>query len=561
FILSVTFIWDNVFIASGIKFQKLPGFSNLPNLKIVNIPEKRNPFVLVLLTTIGGLLTGLVVSKFLRKEEYSAESSVTIHAYHNLGARLRDRIPFFRLVAASLTLGFGGSAGREGPMTQIGAGIASIISRLFSLKEKERRIAYIAGVAAGVGGIFKAPLGGALFAVAFLYHHDYEVEGLVPGIIAAIVSYCVVCSVFGPGPLFETQAFGSPTLEELPFYAILGLICGILGIIYVKFISIIKNFFVKLEKFVPYYLIPAIGGFLLGVIAIPFPQVLGGGYELLQDIINDEFAMEMLLILIFAKMLATAITIGSGGNGGLFAPSLAIGALIGGITGKFLKLLAPEIIKSSGAFTIVGMAGFFAGIANVPVATMIMIAEMTNSYSLVVPLMLVEAIAYSITMNYSLYETQLPSRAESPAHIHELRIPILEKIKVGNIMTKDIITLSPSDPALKVMEMIEKHKHLGYPVTENGKLVGIVTITDVENIPDEDIEKLKVKDVMSKDIVVTYPDETLYDCLHKLVKHDISRLPVVKREEREKLLGLITKTDILIAYAREEDKLRRYKRG
>ncbi len=511
-------------------------------------------YLLLIIPTIGGLISGIIVYSLAPEAEGHGTDAV-IKSFHIHKGRIRKRVPIVKTIASIITIGSGGSAGREGPIAQIGAGFSSFLADILKLGERDRRILLICGVAAGIGCIFKAPLGGALFAMAVLYKRDYEVEGIIPAVISSIVAYSIFCSIVGWAPIFTTPEYNFTHPVELLCYALIGIICGLIGMIYVKvFYGLRDNLFRKIR--IPKHFIPAIGGFMIGLLALFYPQVLGTGYGWVQEAINGKLVLSLMIVLIFAKILATSFTISSGGSGGVFAPSLFIGAMIGGSVGNISYSLFPEIITQPSACVLVGMAGFFAGVANVPIVTLIMVCEMTNSYSLLVPLMLAEAISYVITTRWTIYENQVPTRADSPAHRHELSIDILEKLHVKDAMTKAVMTVSPKDKVCRVLSLIDKYKHLGYPVISKGDIVGIITARDVTGVPVSERDTKEIRDISSNNLVVTYSDETLYNALHKMVERDIGRLPVVDKKKPKKMVGILTKSDIIVAYVKEEEKIK-----
>ena len=511
-------------------------------------------YLLLIIPTIGGLISGIIVYSLAPEAEGHGTDAV-INAFHRLRGRIRKRVPIVKTLASMITIGSGGSAGREGPVAQIGAGFGSFLGDVFRVGEADRRILLICGVAAGIGSIFKAPLGGALFAIAVLYKHDYEVDAIIPSVISSIIAYSIFCSIVGWAPVFTTPGYDFTHPVELLCYGVIGIVCGLIGIIYVKvFYGLRDKVFRKIK--VPRYFIPAIGGFMLGLLALFFPEILGTGYGWIQEAINGNLGLTLMIILIFAKILATSFTVSSGGSGGVFAPSLVIGAMIGGSIGNISHSLFPGVITQPSACVLVGMASFFAGVANVPIVTLIMVCEMTNSYSLLVPLMLAEAISYVITSRWGIYENQVPTRADSPAHRHELSIDILEKLRVKDAMRGDVITVSPKDKVSYVSSLIDKYKHLGYPVISKEGIVGIITARDIASVPVSERDTTEIGDISSNNLVVAYSDETLYDAMHKMVEADIGRLPVVDRKNPKKLVGILTKSDITVAYVKEEERIR-----
>ena len=521
-----------------------------------------NPLLLPLITCIGGLISGLLVYT-LAPEAEGHGTDAAIDAFHNKQGDLRSRVPLIKMIASAITIGSGGSAGREGPIALTSAGVASIVGKLFKLTAKDRRIAVAVGIGAGIGAIFKAPFGGAILAAEILYIHDFEVEALVPAFIASAISYSVFSMVYGWTPIFEgggQYVFTNPA--SLIYYGVLGVLCGLIGILYVKSFYGTKALFDKLQ--IPNIFKPAIGGLLLGIIAIFTPHVLGTGYGWLQKVILGDFtAIPPLIVfaLIFLKIIATSLTVGSGGSGGVFAPALTIGGMTGAAMWLLFKWLGiiPEV--SPAPYVIVGMMAFFGGVGKVPIATILMVSEMTGTYNLIVPSMLSTAIAYVITGRTTIYASQVTTRAESPAHATEYTVPLLLRIKVRDAMTKNPITVSPDDPVMKAAELMAKYEVRGLPVIKDGLLQGMITFSDVLRLHPDERNDAKVGEIMARNVVVTYPDETLYDAFEKMVQYGVGRLAVVESPKSKKLIGIITRGDIGRVYELKMSSMMRERSG
>jgi len=280
-------------------------------------------------------------------------------------------------------------------------------------------------------------------------------------------------------------------------------------------------------------------------------ELFGGGYGSIQAAINGNLALNVLILLAIAKILATSLTLGSGGSGGVFAPSLAIGATLGGAFGILAHDLFPGIIGDlqSTSFVLVGMAALLSGVAHVPIAAIVMVSELTGNYNLLPPLMFASTLAYLVTSDWTIYEKQVPARVDSPAHREELTIDILENAYVRDAMSVDVMPVHPPNSVQTVMNLIYKYGHIGYPVIEDDRLVGIVTFKDAERIPPEDREETFVNQIMTTSLIVTYPDESLEAALRKLILNNIGRLPVVDRDDPSKILGILTKSDIIRMHA------------
>ena len=514
-------------------------------------------WILVLLPAIGGLIAGILIYRYAPEAEGHGTDAV-IDAYHQQGGFIRKRVPVIKTFASAITIGTGGSAGREGPIAQIGAGFGSYLADRLKLDDKSRRMMLLCGAAGGIGSIFRSPLGGALFTISVLYKRDSEFESLVPAFISSIIAYSVFCSFFGWGSLFATPEYVFEHPLELVFDALLGLLCGLVGILYINVFYGMRDIFRKLG--IRNYMKPAIGGLLLGILALVLQQscgygydILGMGYGIIQSAIDGKLAFEILVLLVLAKIIATSFTISSGGSGGVFAPSLVIGAMLGGAFGIAAHALFPGVIGElqSTSFVLIGMAALLSGVARVPIAAIVMVSELSGNYNLLPPLMFASTIAYLVTSNWTIYEKQVPARVDSPAHREELTIDILENASVSDAMSVDIMPANPTNSVQTVLNLITKYGHIGYPVLDDNRLVGIVTFKDAERVPIEDREAVLVEQVMAPatSLIVTYSDESLEDALRKLVLNDIGRLPVVDRDDQSKILGIVTKSDIIRLHA------------
>ena len=512
-------------------------------------------WILVAIPAVGGLAAGLITYLYA-PEAVGEGTDAVIDSYHRQQGRIRNRIPIVKTIASTLTIGAGGSAGREGPITQIGAGFGSYLADRLKLDDNGRRMMLLCGAAGGLGSIFRSPFGGALFAISVLYKKDSEFESLVPAFISSIIAYSVFCSVFGWGSLFTTPDYTFTHPAELLFDAVLGLLCGLVGIIHIRIFHGMRDLFNKFE--IKNYFKPMIGGLLLGLLVLLMQQtsgcgyeLFGGGYDSIQSAIDGNLALNVLILLAIAKIIATSFTLGSGGSGGVFAPSLAIGAALGGAFGVLAHDLFPGIIGDlqSTSFVLVGMAAILSGVAHVPIAAIVMVSELTGNYNLLPPLMFASTLAYLVTSDWAIYEKQVPARVDSPAHREELTIDVLENAYVRDAMSVDVMPVHPSNNIQTVLNLIYKYGHIGYPVIEDDRLAGIVTFKDAERVPPEDREETLVNQIMTTSLIVTYPDESLEDALRKLILNNIGRLPVVDRDDPSKILGILTKSDIIRLHA------------
>ncbi|VVB89334.1 Inosine-5'-monophosphate dehydrogenase [uncultured archaeon] len=518
---------------------------------IFSQPATNVRWLLFLLPAAGGLLAGIIIYTYAPEAEGHGTDAV-IDAYNNKRGFIRKRIPIIKAISSIITIGSGGSAGREGPIAQIGAGFGSTFASFLKLSDRDRRIMVICGTAAGIGSIFKAPLGGSIFAIEVLYKSDMETEGLVPAFISSTVAYSIFSSFFGWGHIFTTPSFNFTDPKELLFYGILGMLCAITAILFVIIFYGLRDKVFKPLKIKPHFK-PAIGGLLVGITAIFFPEVLGTGYGWTQIAINGDIvkmSVILMMVLVLTKILATSFTISSGGSGGVFAPSLVIGAMVGGAFGQIIAFVFPTIVTQPGSYALVGMGALLAGAAKVPIAAIVMVSEMAGNHNLLAPMMVASTISYVLAGKWTIYEKQVENRASSLAHRREMTVDILESAQVKDAMTTNVIMVNPSWSVREVLDLIHKFGYTGFPVVDGKKLVGIISFEDAEKVPPDKRDSTPVKDVMTKELIVAVPEESLEDALMKLLDRKVGRLPVVDDNDQTKLVGLLTKYDIIRAHAK-----------
>ncbi len=515
-------------------------------------------FLVPLSTAIGGIIAGLIIF-LLAPEAEGHGTDAAIDAFHNRGGEIRRRVPIIKTIASAFTIGSGGSAGREGPTAQIAAGFGSMIGDVFGLSARDRRIALAAGIGAGIGSIFKSPFGGAILSAEILYSGaDIEADALIPSFIAAPVGYVIFGLFTGFTPIFgSTIQYNFTHPLNLVFYAILGALCALVGRLYTATFYSVKEFFDRLR--IPKYMRPMIGAAIAGVIGIFFPEVIGLGYGFLQFAINGNFALVsvnyvvlptilILFALIFLKIIATSFTVGSGGSGGVFAPALFIGGFLGAFLWTVIHSFDPTLIPIPAPLIIVGMMALFAGVGRAPIATILMVSEMTGNLTLLAPSMIAVVISYYLTgSKYTIYHSQVETKADSPAHRGEYNVPLMTKILVEGAMTREVLTLEESDPVAKAEELMVQKKFKGIPVvSRGGKLEGIVTLSDVSRVPGERAKTTRVSEIMTQNVVSIGPGETLYEALRKMTNNSVGRLPVV--DPGSGLVGIITREDLFRAY-------------
>jgi CIC family chloride channel protein len=525
--------------------------------QIIDTLTMDHRWFLFLVPVIGSLISGFLVFKFAPEAEGHG-TDAAIDAFHNKGGIIRGRVPIIKGLASIATIGTGGSAGREGPIAQIGAGFGSFIASKLRLTSTDRRILLLAGMAGGIGATFRAPLGGALFAVEVLYKNpEFEHEGLIPAIISSITAFSLFGATTGWKPLLATPHFSFEHPRELILFLLLGILCAALGKLYVKCFYGVQHLFKQWDF--PRMLKPAVGGFLLGLLAMVVPQVLGSGYGMVQAALYGKVALWVMLIVALAKILATSLTISSGGSGGVFAPSLVIGAMLGGAFGASAQILFPTLVHDPRAYVLIGMAGFFSGVSKTPIATLIMVSELTGNYGLLAPLMLVCTVAMIVYPRNSIYQKQVKSRVDSPVHLGEFIVDVLEGIRVEDLGEhgREPTLIAEGLPLPEILEKIANAHGAYYPVVdENMNMTAIFSVNDIRRILAEDLPPSLVlaRDIATSRVITTTPDESLTEVMRKLSSRGLEEIPVVSEEDPRKVLFMLKRRVVLARYAKELEK-------
>lgn len=526
------------------------------------------PWLLVLLPALGGLACGALTR--LAPEARGGGGNATIDAFHRRDGVIPPRVIWVRMLASLATLGTGGAGGREGPTMQIGGALGSLVGRLLRVGPRERRILLLAGVAAGISAVFRTPLGAALLAVEFLYRDGFEADALVPSILASVVAYSVVISIFGEATLF-THALRFPFVPgHLPLYGLLALLVAGLAATFAAALRLSRRVFVAIP--VPAWLRPAIGGLVLGAFCTPVILwvgrlsnthgqglgVLGSGYGAVQAAISGAAWLPdgtsgilLLAMLALAKLVAASITIGSEGSAGDFAPSLAIGGLFGGAFGRAAEMLLGDPTIDPGAFALVGMGVFYGGIAHVPLSALVLVCELAGNYDLLVPLMLAQGIAFVALRNRTLYPAQVPTLRDSPAHRDAFLLDALKSIHVADLMTQGraFVRFAPETPARVLLQKISEATWQDvFPVVDGReRLVGLVTADGLRALVNEggDLPWAIAADLMQPPVCVEARDD-LRLATERIVHHGLREIPVV--DERGAIVGFLDEADVAAIY-------------
>lgn len=531
---------------------------------------------LLVIPAAGGVAVGLIVQRFA-PETRGHGTEQLIQAFHRFSGRVRRRVIALKALCSALTVGTGGSGGLEGPVGQIGSGVGSALADGFGLGARDRRVFLLAGASAGIGALFTAPLGGALFAPEVLYRKpELEGEAIIPCIVSSIVAYTTFVAVTGktraidlPGEVLQGLVVESPT--HLLFYTVLALVCVLVGWLWVRGLERTTARFASLER-VPLALRAGLGGMLVGALALALVPLTGehgilfSGYGLIRSSIIGEIALGATALLVLAKILATSLTIGSGGSGGVFLPSLVIGALTGAGVGAFAAQLFPGFGLNPSAFALVGMGGFLAGVAKTPIAAVLMVCEMTGSYTLLAPLLLVSVVHLVFSRGWSLYSTQVGGVFESPAHAEEVIVDVLAALKVEDVIDRAAAPQSVSQNATlrKALDIVSKAHGSYFPVVDGeGELVGIFSLSDVRRIfLETDVHDLViVKDFMVDRVRLVHTGESLDTALSLLNELAVHEVPVVERDAPGRVIAMLTRNQIGAAYHQRLRELRRLQEG
>jgi len=521
--------------------------------------------IIPLLLIAGGLAVGGIC--LLAPEVAGHGTDATIRAFHHKGGKVRARVPVLKTIASAITLGSGGSGGREGPVSQIGGGFGSMWSDVFGLGDRDRRIALATGMGAGIGAIFRAPLGGAVYSAEILYTGDFEPEVFVPSIIASVVAYSVYSSIFGFQTLFATPAnFANYVFnpERLPLYAALGIVCAAVGVLFVVMYHRIDDWFAT--RHWPSVAKPAFGAGIAGAIFLGawflLPEQghfaslssLSIGYGFVQAAIlgqlsSGPFTVELIGILlaaVFLRMVMTSFVVGGGGSAGLFGTSVVVGAFLGTAVGGISYDLLPTLVPVSvvPVFTIIGMMSFFGGISKAPLGVQIMVVEMAGTYTILPAAMISIFVAYVATGRYHMYSEQLPSRIQSPAHAEEYRSYFLSEIPVGILAAQDTEKVEPATTVQRALDLAIPHGHANLSVEDQGEWLGGVRLVDLLAVPPERRNEARVIDLVRPAELLLPENLSALESLRRMDHLGVEVAAVVSESDPVRVVGLVTRRRI-----------------
>jgi CIC family chloride channel protein len=505
-------------------------------------------WTVLLLPVVGGLLVGLLAHFFIGEERHHGVAGI-MEAVALAGGRLRYRRIPAKSVASAISIGFGAAVGPEDPSVQIGGNLGSMFGQWLRLSDERVRALVAAGAAGGVAAAFNAPIAGVFFALELVLG-ELSVNALGVVVLASVVSAVFTQAVSGPQPAFRVPAYAFNSPWELPLYLGLGLLAGPIAAIYVRLLYVAHDVFHHLTR-MPAWAKPALAGLMVGAVGLFLPQVFGVGYETIEAILGGEaWALSLLVALLMAKLVLTPVSIGGGFKGGVFAPSLFLGATLGGAFGLVVAGLFPTLMIAPPAFALVGMAAVLAGATHAPLTAMLLLFEMTRDYRIILPLMFAVVVSLVLSQRFQRDGVYAYGLARKGIRLERGRdVEVLEAIYVQEVMQTDPPTLHENDSLAMATELLMRTRHHGLPVLNGfGELVGILTVQDIDRAQTEGHADARVGVTCTRELLVAYPDETLGVALRRMGTRDIGRLPVVARDNRRRLLGVLRRTDLVRAY-------------
>jgi CIC family chloride channel protein len=507
-----------------------------------------NNLWVILIPALGGLAIGPVVY-YLAPETKGHGVPEVMLAVAKSGGRIRFRVGLTKAIASVICIGTGGSAGREGPIVQIGSSIGSAFGQWFRVPPGLLRMLVACGAAAGISATFNAPIAGVLFSLEVILR-EFAGRAFSIVVLSSVTASVVSRTLLGEAAFFHAPTYRLDNPWELLFYVCLGAIAALVGRLFVVSLYRFEDFFDKVR--VPGFLKPAVGGLLLGLVGYYLPQVFATGHATIEAAMSASLPMKLLLVLVLAKILATSLTLGSGGSGGVFAPSLFMGAALGGGWGLLLNRFFPSIAVHPGAYALVGMSAVFAGATLAPITAVIVIFEMTHDYGIILPLM--SAVVVSSLVAYSLSPDSIYTVKLKRRKIELDRRPdwaVLGSMPVSQIMSRRVETMPVGMPLAELVERLQASLHTGFPVVDaEGWLAGMLTYREMRLaiVKSEGLGSIiAVKDLMREDPPSAFPDDSVSIALQTMNKSEIDRLPVVDRSDPRRIIGIVTYHDIVNA--------------
>ena len=502
-------------------------------------------YYVILVPAVGGLLVGPLIYFLARRESGHGVPEIMLAAAHQ-GGRMRTRVPLIKALAAAVCIGSGGSAGLHGPVVQIGAAAGSALGQALRLSNERVRLLLACGAAGGIAATFNAPIGGVLFALEVILR-DFTTRSFGIVVISSVSAVVISHIYLGDAPAFRVPPYCLVSAWELPLYLLLGIAAAFVARAFIWTLYATGDLFERWRM--PAYLKPAVGGLLVGTLGVQVPQIFGIGYESIDLALFGVVGVTLMASLIVLKLLATSLTLGSGGSGGVFAPSLFIGAMLGGALGHLFHALWPTATATTGAYALVGMAAVFAAAARAPMTAIIILYELTADYRIIGPLMVATVVSTLLSERInreSIYTLKLARRG---VDVLGAEPDVLDTIPVAEAMNRDFPCAPPGMTAGELLQVLgESGVHSLPVVDEHGMLIGIVSRSDAEEAVLQQRAEAPAGDIMTPDPVSCYGDESLTLALHRLTSRDVSALPVLDPAQGMRPVGMLSRRDIIEGY-------------
>jgi len=506
----------------------------------------------LLLPVAGGLIVGPLVYFWGRETKGHGVPEV-MEAVALRGGKIRPRVMFLKTFVSAVTISTGGSVGREGPIVQIGSSVGSALGQWLGVSQDKLKILVACGAAAGIAATFNAPIAGVMFSVEIILG-SYAIVTLVPLIMSSVMATIIGRWYFGDIPAFEIPTYGLASGWEIIPYIVLGIMTGVVAVGFVKLLYGLEDYADKIP--IKGWLKTPLILFLVGLLVLQFPQVYGVGYDTITQVLKGEVVWYLLLLLLPIKMLATSVTLAAGGSGGVFAPSLFLGAVFGGLFGTVMQFLFPELVVSSGAYAVVGMSAMVAGTTHAPITAFLIIFELTSDYKLILPIMICAILATfvaSLLKKDSIYTMKLTRRGVDLTKTAE--VSVMQTTKVQEVMDAHVVPLNENTGFNEILEkVIQANELCYYVIDDDRKFQGSFNVHDVKEILSE---QALVGLVVARDLIpisvnpAVSMDANLAQCLKKFSLYDAEEMAVVDSEESGKFIGRIGRKDIMNLYNRE----------
>jgi chloride channel protein, CIC family len=508
----------------------------------------------IVIPVIGGIIVGAMAKYGSPKIKGHGipEAMEAVLVGHS---KIEPRVALLKPLSAAIAIGTGGPFGAEGPIIQTGGAVGSLVGQLFNTTAAERKVLLACGAAAGMSATFNTPIAGVILSIELLLF-EFKARSFIPLVIASTLATAVHWVLLGRGPMFTVGEIDFAVPRGLPFYLVLGLLCGVAAVGFTKALYLVEELFEKLPVDDMWW--PAIGAIALGVIGYFVPRVLGVGYDTIGDILNNHLAMKMLVLVLVFKTLALVVSLGSGTSGGLLAPMFMSSAALGGVFATLINRVFPAAHVAATGFALVAMGAVFGAAARAPFTFIIFAFEITRNYDSVLPLMLVTVIADAVAMLLSSSSVMTEKLVRRGLHIdQDYESDVLQEVTVSEVMDRTVASVPPEMTVRELADRVARGDpaaiaHQGHPIVDHaGRMVGIITRSDVLRALDKDAAgRLTVVEAGTKDPIVAYPDELLSTAVARMLRQDLGRLPVVSREDPNRVIGYLGRSQVMAARTR-----------